>query len=326
MATYLIRRTLQAIPILIGISVVVFAIVYLAPGDPTARFRTPKVSPEQIEALIRAYGLDKPIHEQYIAWASTFFQVWNPEAWGYSFLSGDPVLTKIVERIPATLLLMGAALLVTVVVSIPVGMLAALRQYSWPDKLITTFSTFAYALPSFLVGTYLLYFGAVLLPEWTGGLIKFPSFGMETLGKRGDPLDLLWHLVLPVLTLSIISIAGWSRYMRSSMLDVLHQDYVRTAKAKGLPRRQVIYGHALRNALIPIVTLLGLSIPGLIAGAAITEVIYSWPGLGSLFVEAVGNRDYPVVLAMTIVGGVAVIAGNLLADVLYGLVDPRIRY
>ncbi len=326
MATYILRRTLQAIPIIIGISVVVFAIVYLAPGDPTARFRTPKVPPEQIEALIRAYGLDRPVHEQYISWASTFFQVWNPDAWGYSFLSGDPVLEKVLYRVPPTLLLMGSALLVTIVVAIPVGMLAALRQYSLTDKVITTLSTFTYAIPSFLVGAYALYFGAVLLPELTNGAIKFPSFGMESLGSRGDPLDLLWHLILPVLTLSVISIAGWSRYMRSSMLDVLHQDYVRTAKAKGLPRRAVIYQHALRNALIPIVTLIGLSIPGLIAGAAITETIFTWPGLGSLFVEAVGTRDYPVVLALTMVGGVAVIAGNLLADILYGLVDPRIRY
>jgi len=325
-ATYILRRTLQAIPIIIGISVVVFAIVYLAPGDPTARFRTPKVPPEQIEALIRAYGLDRPVHEQYISWASTFFQVWNPDAWGYSFLSGDPVLEKVLYRVPPTLLLMGSALLVTIVVAIPVGMLAALRQYSLTDKVITTLSTFTYAIPSFLVGAYALYFGAVLLPELTNGAIKFPSFGMESLGSRGDPLDLLWHLILPVLTLSVISIAGWSRYMRSSMLDVLHQDYVRTAKAKGLPRRAVIYQHALRNALIPIVTLIGLSIPGLIAGAAITETIFTWPGLGSLFVEAVGTRDYPVVLALTMVGGVAVIAGNLLADILYGLVDPRIRY
>lgn len=326
MATYILRRALQAIPIIIGISVVVFAIVYLAPGDPTARFRTPKVPPEQIEALIRAYGLDRPVHEQYISWASTFFQVWNPDAWGYSFLSGDPVLEKVLYRVPPTLLLMGSALLVTIVVAIPVGMLAALRQYSLTDKVITTLSTFTYAIPSFLVGAYALYFGAVLLPELTNGAIKFPSFGMESLGSRGDPLDLLWHLILPVLTLSVISIAGWSRYMRSSMLDVLHQDYVRTAKAKGLPRRAVIYQHALRNALIPIVTLIGLSIPGLIAGAAITETIFTWPGLGSLFVEAVGTRDYPVVLALTMVGGVAVIAGNLLADILYGLVDPRIRY
>ena len=326
MTTYILRRTIQAIPILIGISIVVFAIVYLAPGDPTARFRTPKVPPEQIEALIRAYGLDRPLHEQYIAWATTFVQMWRPEAWGYSFLSGEPVLQKIIDRVPATLLLMGTSLFVTVIIAVPVGMIAAIRQYSWTDKAITTAATFAYAFPSFLLGTYALYIGAILLPTWTNGAISFPAFGMESMGTRGDPLDLLWHLVLPVTTLAVISIAGWSRYMRSSMLDVLHRDCVRTARAKGLPNRAVIYQHALRNALIPVVTLLGLSIPGLIAGAAITEAIFSWPGLGSMFVEAVGTRDYPVVLALTMVGGVAVVMGNLLADVLYSFVDPRIRY
>lgn len=326
MATYVLRRSLQAIPILVGISVIVFAIVYLAPGDPTARFRSPRVPPELIEALIRAYGLDRPLHEQYLLWASTFFQFWNPEAWGYSFLSGDPVLVKVLGRVGPTLLLMGTTLAVTVVVAIPIGMLAAIRQYSWTDKIITTLATVGYALPSFLLGTWILYFGSIVVPAWTNNQIKFPAFGMESLDRRGDALDILWHLVLPVSTLAIISIAAWSRYMRTSMLDVLHQDYIRTARAKGLTRRAVIYRHALRNALIPVVTLLGLSIPTLIAGAAITETIFSWPGLGSLFVEAVGNRDYPVVIALTMVGSFAVVLGNLLADVLYGFVDPRIRY
>jgi peptide/nickel transport system permease protein len=326
MAVYILRRSIQAIPILIGISIIVFAIVYLAPGDPLARFRTPRVPPELIEALARSYGFDRPLHERYLSWVGTFVQLWRPEAWGYSVLSGDPVLTKIMARVPATLLLMGTTLLVTIIIAIPIGMLAALRQYSWTDKIITTLATVGYAMPSFLLGTYVLYFGSIVLPQLTNGQLSFPSYGMDSPGRRGDPLDILWHMVLPVTTLSIISIAAWSRYMRTSMLDVLHQDYIRTAKAKGLPRRSVIYRHALRNALIPIVTLLGLSIPTLIAGAAITETIFSWPGLGSMFIEAVGNRDFPVVLALTMMGGFAVVLGNLLADVLYGVVDPRIRY
>ncbi len=339
MAQYLLRRVIQAIPILIGVSMIVFLIVYASPGDPTDRFRTPRVPPEQIEALIRQYGLDRPLPEQYLSWASTFFRiidfnasfdprVWtmNWDAWGYSFTDGREVMEKVFLRLPPTILLMGTALIVTIIFAIPIGILAAVRQYSWTDKIITTAATFGYAIPSFLLGTYILYLGGVLLKTWTDGALGFPTFGMESLGKRGDPVDIAMHMILPVTSLAILSIAAWSRYTRSAMLDVLHQDYVRTAKAKGLPRRTVIFKHALRNALIPIVTLLGLSIPTLIAGAAITETIFSWPGIGSLFIDAVGAKDYPVIMAVAMLSGIAVIVGNLVADGLYGVVDPRIKY
>jgi peptide/nickel transport system permease protein len=323
---YLARRLIQAIPILIGVSMLVFLIVYASPGDPTDRFRTPRVPPEQIEAIIRMYGLDRPLPEQYLKWVTTFFQVWNPEAWGYSFQDGQPVLEKVLRRLPPTFLLMGTALVITVFLAIPIGILAAVRQYSWTDKIITTGATIGYAIPSFIMGTYVLYLGGVLLKHWTDGALGFPLFGMESFGKRGDPVDVAWHMVMPVTSLVILSVAAWSRYMRTSMLDVLHQDYVRTAKAKGLSRRKVLYKHALRNALIPIVTLLGLTIPTLIAGAVITETIFTWPGIGSMFINAVGNRDYPVIMAVAMLTGTFVILGNLLADVLYGLVDPRIKY
>jgi peptide/nickel transport system permease protein len=327
MAGYILRRTLQAIPILFGVSVVVFLIVNLAPGDITARFRVPRVPPEQIAALIEAYGLNEPWIPRYFAWISTFVQVWRPDAWGYSFLNGQPVLATFLDRLPATLRLMGTALLITIIFAIPIGVLAAVKQYSWTDKVITTLATIGYAIPSFLLGLYILYFGGFLLKQATDGAIGFPLFGMQSLGSRGGGIvDIAWHLVLPVTSLAVQQIAAWARYMRTSMLEVLHQDYVRTAKAKGLPRARVLGKHALRNALIPIVTLLGLSVPALIAGAAITETIFSYPGLGGFFVEAVGNRDYPVVMAFTMVGGLAVILGNLMADVLYGVVDPRIKY
>ncbi len=326
MLTYVFRRGIQAIPIMFGISVIVFLIIYLSPGDPTARFRVPRVSPEQIQALIRAYGLDKPLLEQYVAWITTFVQVWRPEAWGYSFLNGQPVLDVILGRVPATVRLMGASLIITIIFAIPIGVLAAVKQYSWTDKIITTLATIGYAIPSFLIGLLILYFGGVVLKQWTGGALGFPLFGMESLGKRGDWLDIAWHLVLPVTSLAIQQIAAWARFMRTSMLEVLHQDYVRTARAKGLPRARVLGKHALRNALIPIVTLLGLSVPALLAGAVITETIFSYPGLGSLVVNSVAGRDYPVVLALTMLGGLTVVLGNLLADVLYGVVDPRIKY
>jgi peptide/nickel transport system permease protein len=339
MAQYLLRRVIQAVPILIGVSMIIFMIVYASPGDPTDRFRTPRVPPEQIEALIRSYGLDRPLPEQYLAWVTTFFRIidfnaslnpteWtmNWDAWGYSFVDGRAVMEKVFLRLPPTVLLMGTALIVTIIFAIPIGIIAAVRQYSRTDKIITTAATLGYAIPSFLLGTYILYLGGVLLKGWTDGAVGFPTFGMESLGSRGDPIDIAKHMVLPVMSLAILSIAAWSRYTRSAMLDVLHQDYVRTAKAKGLPRRSVLYKHALRNALIPIVTLLGLSIPTLIAGAAITETIFSWPGIGSLFIDAVGAKDYPVIMAVAMLTGVAVIVGNLLADVLYGFVDPRIKY
>jgi peptide/nickel transport system permease protein len=326
MGKFIARRTLQAIPILIGVSLIVFMIVWLAPGSPLDRFYDPRVPREAMQRLIEAYGLDRPVGEQYVRWASTFWQVWRTEAWGYSFLDGQPVLQKYMDHAAPTLRLMATALIVTILFAIPIGTIAAVKQYSWTDKVITTLATVGYAMPSFLLGVALLYFGGRIL-GW------FPLFGMQSLtdarspsGTRGDLIDLAWHLALPVASLAIQQIAGWARYMRSSMLEVLHQDYVRTARAKGLSSSRVLGKHALRNALIPVVTLLGLSIPGLIGGAAITETIFSYPGLGKLYVDAVGQRDYPVVMAGTMIGAVAVVVGNLLADVLYAVIDPRIKY
>jgi peptide/nickel transport system permease protein len=320
MATYVLRRLIQAIPILIGISIISFLIINLAPGDPTDRFRSGRVSQETIENLIRLYGLDKPLLEQFVSWFTTFWSFpWNVAAWGYSFVDGRPVTEKVFEKIPPTLELMGTALIVTMVVSIPLGVLAAVKQYSWADKIITTLATIGYALPSFVLGVLLLYIFSIKLN-------LFPSFGRQSLGQDGDFGDFLWHLFLPVMALAIQQIAGWSRYMRSSMLEVLQQDYVRTARAKGLHGSRVIFKHALKNALLPIITLLGLTLPSLLAGAAITETIFSWPGLGYMAVQSVTANDFPVILAIVMMGGMMVILGNLLADVLYGFVDPRIKY
>ena len=325
MATYVIRRVIQAIPILIGISIISFLIVHLAPGSPIDKFRTPRVSEEQLNNLIRMYGLDKSIPEQFLSWFSSFFQFWKTDgqghyiAWGYSFTDGRPIMSHIFERIPATMLLMGTALFVTVVIAIPVGVLAAVKQYSWADKVITVLATIGYALPSYWLGIMLLFVFAV-------DLNLFPLYGMHTLGGTDDLPDLAWHMVLPVTSLTIQSVAGWSRYMRASMLEVMRQDYIRTARAKGLPESRVITKHALRNALIPIVTLLGLTIPTLLSGAIITEAIFGWPGLGNMGYQAVIDRDYPLVLAFVMIGGFMVILGNLIADILYAVVDPRIKY
>lgn len=324
MATYVLRRIIQSIPILFGISILIFLIVQLAPGSPIDRFRNPRVSPEQLDAIMRLYGLDRPLPEQYIAWITAFVQIWRVDAWGYSFIDGRPVIENVAARVPATFLLMGTALIVTIIVSIPVGILAAIRQYSLTDKVITTFATIGYAMPSFLLGIYILYLGGVLLYQATG--FGFPLFGFQSLGSDGNPLDIAWHLVLPVTSLAIASIAAFSRYLRASMLDVMRQDYVRTARAKGADGRRVVGRHALRNALIPLITLIGLSIPTLISGAIITEAIFSYPGLGSLTITAIQGNDYPTIYATAMLAGIFVIFGNLIADILYGVVDPRIKY
>jgi peptide/nickel transport system permease protein len=330
MGSYVIRRIIQAIPILFGISILIFGIVQLAPGSPVDRFRVPRVPPEQIEALIRLYGLDKPVLEQYVSWITAFVQIWRIDAWGFSFIDGRPVLTNILERLPATLLLMSTALIVTIIFSVPIGILAAVKQYSWTDKIITSFATIGYAIPSFLLAIYVWYIGGIILRDLTGTLFGFefgfPLFGRQSLGSDGDPLDIAFHLVMPVTALAIQSIAAFSRYLRASMLDVMRQDYVRTARAKGASSSRVIGRHALRNALIPLITLIGLSIPGLIAGAVITEFIFSYPGIGQLTITAIFQNDYPTIYATSMLVGIFVIAGNLVADILYGVVDPRIKY
>lgn len=319
MATYVIRRLLQAIPILIGIAIICFFIVRLAPGSPVDKFRGGRVSPEVIANIIKLYQLDQPLPQQLWSWLTTFPQIWRADAWGYSFTDGKPVMDTIMNRVPLTMLLMGTSLILTAIIAIPLGILGAIRQYGTPDKVVTVIATVGYAIPTFVLGVMLRNIFAAQL-QW------FPLFGAHTLGRDETLPDLMWHLVLPVITLTVVSVAGWSRYMRASMLEVMRQDYVRTAKAKGAGGKRVIYKHAMRNALIPIITLFGLSIPVLLGGAAVTEAIFSWPGLGYLGVQAVITRDYPTVLAFVMIGGVLVIIGNLVADILYALTDPRIKY
>jgi len=319
MTTYVIRRLLQAIPILIGIAILCFFIVRLAPGSPIDKFRGGRVSPEVLNNIIKLYQLDQPLPQQLWSWLTTFPQIWRQDAWGYSFTDGKPVMDTIASRVPLTMLLMGTSLILTAIIAIPLGILGAVRQYSNVDKTVTVIATIGYAIPTFVLG--------VMLRNIFAAQLKiFPLFGAYTLGRDQTIPDLLWHLVLPVITLTVVSVAGWSRYMRASMLEVMRQDYVRTAKAKGAGGKRVIYKHAVRNALIPIITLFGLSIPVLLGGAAVTEAIFSWPGLGYLGVQAVTTRDYPTVLAFVMIGGVLVIIGNLVADILYGLTDPRIKY
>ena len=319
MLTYVIRRLIQAIPILFGVALISFLLVYLSPGDPFGNLRVPGVRPEVLERMAEIYGFNEPLHVKFIAFITNYAQIWREDAWGTSITYRRPVLELIAERMPATALLMGSSLILTVVVAVPLGMLAAIKQYSLADKIVTTFATIGYAMPSFVIGTALL----VIFAVW----LRLLPFGGMTSSLQGEsnPIDIGWHMIMPVASLAIQSIAGWSRYVRATMLEVLHQDYIRTAKAKGVAPSRVNFRHALRNALIPVVTLLGLSLPALVAGAVITEQIFSWPGMGQLALASISQRDYPVLMGFTMTIAVLVLASNLVADLAYAVVDPRIR-
>ena len=290
MLTYTIRRLIQAIPIMLGISILIFLIVQLAPGDPVDRFRTPQVRPEQLERLMTPLRPRQADPRAVRDWLTAFFQFpWNEAAWGYSFNTNQPVRDMIFERIPATVILMGTSLLVTILVSLPIGIIAAVKQYSLADKLISGFATIGYAMPSFLIGIYVLMFGGVILRQWTG--FGFPLFGRQTLGGDGNALDIAYHLFLPVLSLSIQSIAA-SRGTCALDAGRPAPGLCPHGEGEGVARRRVIYKHALRNALIPFITLIGLSFPSLVAGGVITEFIFSYPGLGQLTINAIGANDF----------------------------------
>lgn len=314
MLAFALRRVLEMVPILFGICLITFAIVHMAPGGPFDLAENPRVPQEAKQRIIRLYGLDQPLPVQFARWMRGVLTL----NFGWSFDSGRPVGQILAERLPATLLLMGAYLFVSLLVAVPLGVVAAVRRHSLWDYGTSVFAYAGVSTPAFWLGIMLMFLFAVKLR-------LFPTHGMSSYG-RSDPLDVLWHLALPVATLSMLSIAEWSRYVRAQMLEVIRQDYVRTARAKGLSERVVLYKHALKNALLPVVTLLGLSAPQLVSGAAITETIFAWPGLGRVSLTATQNRDYPLVMAFIVLSGVAVMAGNLLADLAYAWFDPRIRY
>lgn len=314
MIQYIIRRLLVSIPVLFGVTLIAYFIVNLAPGDAVDMLVSPGLSPEDIALKREALGLDEPVLVQYGKWLGELFQ----GNLGYSFTNRRPVTERIGERIGATLLLTLSALLLSYVIAIPIGVLSAVRQYSTLDYVGTIFSFLGISIPSFFFGLLMIYIFALKLD-------LFPTGGTHTIGATATVGDRLWHLVLPTIVLSLQNTGVVMRYTRSGMLDVIHQDYVRTARAKGLSERLVIFGHALRNALIPVITLAGVQFPFLLGGAIITEQIFNWPGMGRLAVEAINQRDYPVIMGLNLLAAVMVIFGNLFADVMYGVVDPRIR-
>jgi peptide/nickel transport system permease protein len=333
MLTYLTRRILQAIPLMLLLSVFLFAIVRLMPGGPLAQAeRNPNVTPEQLAAMRVRLGLDQPLPVQYVKWIKAFVLEGD---WGYSIKFRRPVAEMIWERLPATLLLFGVSFLVTILIAIPVGIYSAIKPYSFFDNLITTLSFAGQSVPVYWFGLILILVFYLALQNPFGDGPMFPAGGMYTIGEEESILDLAWHLVLPVAATSVGWVAWYSRFLRSSMRDVLNEDFIRTARAKdfirtarakGLPLRMVHFKHGLRNALLPLVTLMALDLPTVFGGAVFIETIFSWPGMGRLFWDAAKGRDYPILLATVMIQAALILLFNLIADMLYGWLDPRIRY
>ncbi len=321
MKRYIIKRLLLIVPMLIGISFILFIVMHLAPGDPASiRYGlNPEVSESARANFAKMYGLDEPVLRQYVSWMKRFLSF----DFGRSFIDDRPVTDKILSRLPATLLLQVSSLLVIFLVAIPIGVLSAVKKGSAFDRVTTVVVFIGYAMPTFWLALLLiLFFGFKL--QW------FPISGMSPwytsyLDTAGRLKDLLWHLVLPVATTAFGGLAALSRYSRSSMIEVLNENYILTARAKGLPERRVIMVHALRNALLPIVTIMGLTLPALVSGSFIFETIFAWPGMGRLGYEAIMNYDYPVVMGVAVMATFLTLLGIFLSDVMYAVVDPRIR-
>ena len=373
MTKFVIRRVLQAIPVLFGITVVVYGILLAAPGGPEAKFaNNPKFTDAMKEKFIKSWGLDQPIPIQYCRWMG----ICNPETegvvlgslptpaaflgptglpnflpegmsgatngvfhgdLGYSINSGEKVTDRITRAALPTFILAGVSLIVWLTIAIVMGVYAAIHRYSLFDNAATVFSYVGYAMPTFWLGIMLIFIFSGPGLNWlpAGGMTETrlsPPFGSDKywiyFGEKPIQaiLDISKHLILPVVTLVVVNIAGDSRFVRASMLETLSQDYVRTAKAKGLPARVVNFKHALRNAMLPVVTNIGLEIPFLFTGAIVTETIFSWPGIGKLTIDATREFDYPILMGVLLVTSILVVLANLIADVAYGVVDPRIKY
>ena len=346
MTSYLARRLIQTVGMLVLLSILLFTLVNLAPGGPLAgQGRNRHISPEKVELLKRQFGLDKPLPTQYLIWlvGNDWMQVdtdgdgMNDSPgtrlgilrgdFGFSFRTRQPVLVEIGQRLSNTIYLMSVTMLVALGLAIPIGIVSALRQYSKFDITFTTLAFAGQAIPEFWLGMILiLIFYAWLTNPFTGEQL-LPPGGIQSINISGFQLgDRTYHLILPVITGALGWIAWYSRFLRSSMLDVVHKDYLRTARAKGLPNRMVLYKHALRNALIPIVTMLALDMPILFSGAVFVETLFAWPGMGRLYYTAAQQRDYPVLMAILIISAAVIILSNLFADLLYAYLDPRVRY
>lgn len=326
MAPFILRRLLGAIPLLLGVATLLFFVLALAPGDPTAAYFNPNMPAEVIEQIRRNFGLDQPVHIRYFKWLGAFLT----GNFGYSFAQSRPVFDVLMDALPNTLILTFISLALVFILGVLIGVIQAVRQNSVLDGFLSITSLFFYSMPPFWLALMLMLIFSLKFHEW-GVPFALPPTGItnvdyEFMTGGQKIVDRIQHLILPVATLTLALAAGVSRYTRGQMLEVIRQDYIRTARAKGLPERRVIMKHALRNSLIPVITMLGLYLPFLFSGAVFVEVIFAWPGMGRVIVDAIFQRDYPVVMATGFIFAVLVVLGNLLADVLYAVADPRIRY
>jgi peptide/nickel transport system permease protein len=314
MARYLLHRLGQNVILLWLVSVIGFAVLHLAPGGPLAQFAlTPGLTQADLARIAHQMGLDRPLPVQYWEW---FHRMLFGD-WGRSYRDSQPVLAVIGSHLFATFELMVSSTLIAVLLGTWIGVIGAIRRYSVFDYLATIGAMIALSIPTFWFGLVVIYIFSVEL-AW------LPAGNLFTIGN-GSFLDYCWHLIAPALVLALVTIAIWSRYMRSSMLEVTGQDYIRTARAKGLSERRVLIAHALRNAWLPMITIAGLQLPTLLSGALVTETVFTWPGMGRLFLDSIGYRDYPMVMGILMFSAVLVLLGNLLADLCYAVADPRIR-
>jgi peptide/nickel transport system permease protein len=315
---YAIRRLIQAVPVLIGITVLSFTMIHIAPGTPIGLTLDPKVSPAVIEQMRKQFHLDEPFYVQYWFWLRDMM---TGEL--KSFKDGRPVFRKILERLPATILLNLVATIIGFSIAIPLGVYSATHRYSKADHATTVLAFIGISMPSF----WLAYLLILLLVQGFGlPVLGARTFGLQELSIGATFADRLWHLFVPSLVIAFGSVAALSRYMRGSMLEVVRQDYITTARAKGLDEEDVNYRHALRNALMPLVTIFGFLIPDLIGGSVIIETVFAYPGIGRLGFQSVFSRDYPTVMTLLAIAAVLTLIGNLVADLLYAVVDPRVRY
>ena len=318
MGSYILRRLLIAVPSLLGISIVLFTVLALAPGDPFEELATnPNVPPEVRMQLRASLGLDDPVWQRYWHWLTSMLQ----GDWGYSFISRLDVDTLIWQRLPVTIAIIGLSQLVALAIALPVGVLAAVKPYSWFDRIASTLSFIGVSLPTFFTGLLFILFFSIYL-DW------FPFVFQSEINATGWDwwVAQFKQSIMPIMVLGLFQAASWMRYVRSSVLDVVRLDYVTTARSKGLRERVVIMKHVVRNALIPVVTLVALQMPGIFGGAIVTEQIFRIPGVGSLLIDSILRNDTPVIMAVTFVFAILVVAFNLIADILYGWLDPRISY
>ncbi|HLY23223.1 MAG TPA: ABC transporter permease [bacterium] len=323
MIRYLARRLLQALPLLLLVSAAVFFLINIVPGGPTAAYENnPRLTSEDIARIEAELGLNQPIHVRYLRWLGAVAH----GDWGYSLVTKRPVLVEIGERFPNTLYLIGIQYLVTLAIAIPAGTLSAVRQYSVFDHATTTVAFMGQSIPIFWFGLILIIVFHVTLRNPLSGLPLLPAGGMYTIGEPFSAGDRIQHLILPVAMLTLANCAAIVRYVRASMIEVLHADYIRTARSKGASGRRVVWGHALKNAALPVVTIIALDLPVLFGGALFTETIFSWPGMGRLFYDSALRFDYALLMSIVMITAILIVLSNLAADVGYAYLDPRIRY